>query len=232
MPNPWNYQNKGLGKDTNFDAVNLGGQALKYLVPAARMLGNERALKNLRKESKLKLQPVSMLHGNVKDLARPNFTPRFRPAAGSSLSEYISGQKFSDAQARQMEVNYELENGKYKNEQERGIRESRNQETLYNTGLVNESRKFNTSNAQNEKLYRMQQQEDLQLGMTETALNDLTNKNYLDAAEKSSAASNILRYGQPGTPEYQKALKYYYNSIGEENLGGGGKIKRTTKFSR
>jgi len=223
------FQPKGLGQQGEFDPVNLGGQALKYIVPAARLLGNQRALRNLRKDSKLNFDPVSLYHGAVRDIPRPNMTPRYRPAAGSSLSEFVSGQKYADAAQRQMEADFNVTNASSRIQQEKGIRDSMNQERLLNANLQASARQFNAQNAQNEKLMRMANQEELELGLTETALNDLSQRNYLDAAKKASAAGNILRYGDPGSPEYQRALKYYMDTIGEMNMGG--KLKRKTKFS-
>lgn len=224
-----NYGHKQLGAGNGFDWINAGGQALKYIVPAARMLGNERALRTLRKQSKLKFDPVSLYHGAVRDMPTPNAVPRYRPAAGSSLAEYISGQKYTDAAQRSEQNQYQYNNALSKLDQEGRIRESRNQEILGNATQKAQVRGFNAANAQNEKMYRMQQQEELQLGMTETAMNDLTNKNYVDAAEKSSAAANILRYGDPNSPQYKKAMEYYTGQIMEFNAGG--KVKRT-KFSK
>lgn len=229
MPPKYRFQTKGLSGGESTDWVNLGGQALKYIVPAARLLGNEKALRGLRRDSKLSFDPVSLYHGAVRDMPRPNFTPRSRPAPGSSLAEYVAGQKFSDAQARAMGADFEMQNAASRLQQEGAIRNSRNQEILLNSNLQATARQFNAQNAQNEKLMRMGQQEELELGLTETALNDLSQKNYLDAAKKASAAANVLRYGNPGSPEYQKALKYYMDTIGEMNMGG--KLKRKTKLS-
>lgn len=226
---PFRFQTKSLGGNSGFDWINAGGQALKYIIPAARMLGNERALRSLRKDSKLTFDPVSLQHGVVRDIPRPNITSRYRPTAGSSLAEFIYGQKYADASQRAMGADFEVQNASSRIQQERDIRNSRNQEILLNANLQAGARQFNAQNAQNEKLIRMANQEELELGLTETALNDLSQKNYLDAAKKASAAGNVLRYGDPGSPEYQRALKYYMDTIGEMNMGG--KLKKKTKFS-
>ena len=230
MPLP-NYRFRTItpGEGRDVDLVNLGGQALKYIIPGARLLSNERALRGLRRDSRIDFPPVSLYHGAIRDLPRPNLTPRFRPAAGSSLAEFVSGQKYADASQRAMEADFEVQNAASRIQQERGIRDSRNQEILLNANLQASAKQFNAQNAQNEKLMRMANQEELELGLTETALNDLIQRNYLDAAKKASAAGNILRYGDPGSPEYQRALKYYMDAIGEMNMGG--KLKKKTKFS-
>jgi hypothetical protein len=229
MPSRFRFQTKQLNQNGGFDAINTGGQALKYIVPAARMLGNEKALRRLRKESVLTPETVSLYHGAVRDIPRPNLIPRYRPSQGSSLAEYVIGQKFADADARALTANYELNNAASRIDQENTIRNSKNQEIMTNVQLRNAARHFNASNAQAEKMQRMREQEELQLGLVETTQNDISQRNYIEAAQRASAASNILRYGDPNSPEYQRALKYFMGTLGEFKTGG--KLRRKTKFS-
>lgn len=221
------YETKGLsGGGDGVDLVNLGGQALKYLIPAARLIGNERAMQKLRSQAQFKFQPVNLMRGAVRDIPRPNFGLRYREPQGSSLMEQIAGQKFGDAQQRDAEANYNIQNALSRIEQQNKQVDVANQENMVNTDMANRAKAMNAQNANYQQLLRMGQQEDLELGLTETALNDVTQRNYLQSSQQASAAADILRYGTPGTPEYQSALSYYMNTINGNKLGS-----KKTKFN-
>lgn len=218
----------------DFDLLNTVGNSMRYIVPLSRLLGNNRRMKQLEKDSKFTPSKVSLLHGVESGLPRPNFGLRYREPMGSSLSEHVAGQKFADAQQREAERAFNIQDALTRREQRSGIRASKNQETIMNTELENRAKAFNAQNANYERLLRMGQQDELMLGLTETLTNDLTQRNYLKASEKASAAANILRTATPGTDIYNKALKYYMDILDEERSGkkaNGGKIKTKTKFS-
>lgn len=224
------------GNKGNVDLVNVGAQSLKYLVPTARLLSNEKHLKDLRSKSQLNLDKVHMMYGKVQDLQRPNFAMRYRDPAGSSLQELIGGQKFDDAQQRQAERDWQLQNSTSRIQQQQAVNQNMNQENSINTQITNAGKQYNTNIANNERFMRMGNQEELELGLTETALNDVNQKNYLDATKEASAAADILRYGQPGTDEYNQAQKYYMGVVGRNKSQTpikefGGKLKRKTKLS-
>lgn len=227
--------NENTGTE-NTDLLNVGAQSLKYLVPAARLISNERKLKDLRSKSQLNLEKVQLMHGTVKDLQKPNFALRYRDPAGSSLAEMVGGQKFGDAQQREAERDWELQNSTSRIQQQQGINASKNQEASINNQITNAGKQFNANMANQERFARMANQEELELGLTETALNDVNQKNYLDATQEASTAADILRYGQPGSDEYKKAQEYYMNVVGRNKAESGRKepnrkLKRKTKLS-
>jgi len=230
MAKKFAFETKDLGESgEGFDLINIAGQSLKYLVPAAKLFQNEKQLKQLRKDSKVKFEPVSLLHGAVRDIPKPNFAqPSTKEYSGSSLNEFLGGQLFKNAQQKSAEREYSIQNSLSKIQQEEAIRGSQNQERGINNELVNREKAINAQNANYEKLLRMGQQDELLLGLTETAQNDLTQRNYLNASQKASAAADILRFGDPKSEIYQKALKYYQGNLEKEK---GGKIRLKTKFS-
>ena len=221
---------------SNLDLTNMGAQSLKYVVPAARLLSNDRKINDLRTKSQLNLDKVQLFHGTVRDLQRPNFGMRYRDPAGSSLQELIGGQKFADAQQRDAEREWQMQNSTSRIQQQQQINQIANQEALTNAQITNAGKQYNANIANNERFMRMNNQEELELGLTETAQNDINQKNYLDATKEASAAGDILRYGQPGTPEYNSALQYYMGVVNRNKAQTfpkefGGKLKRKTKLS-
>lgn len=236
----YSFETKGLrgtssSQSGDIDLADTAAQSLKYLVPGARLLNNDKAIKDLRTKSQLNLDKVRLYHGVVRDMPKPNFALRYREPEGSSLSELSNSQKFGDAQQREAERNYELQNATSRIQQQQNINQSMNQEQMVNTQITNAGKQYNANIANNERFMRMGNQEELELGLTETALNDNNQKNYLDATKKASAAADILRYGQPGTPEYQQAQQYYSDTLKTDgpppSKKFGGRLKRKTKLS-
>jgi hypothetical protein len=213
-----NYQAKFPGEVDPFangnKALDYIGTAGKYILP---FIGEGLARKAWKDVKPMKWSDANYKTGAVRDLPVPNLNLRARNPVGPDVQSELTGQKFADAQQRDAQANYQIQNAMSKLEQENQVLArtnegiARNKQGRLQTDMVNAQLNTTKAGAMADT-YR-----EPFIAAQQHLNQDMSSSAYLDFAKKSALAEQILKYGDKG-PHYNSALKWI-------NAKKGGKLK-------
>jgi hypothetical protein len=227
------------GEENNFDYLGAAGTVAKYGVPLAVILSTNARAKKLREDANVDLEEPELMVGRVRGLRRPNFGLRRRDPAGSSLAEYVAGQKYGDAFQRDQEINFEIADEQTRIGQENEVLNRTNQSVLAKNQVRNQEKLIRGNVSAQELLSNtLPFKQEAILGLYHNFQSDITQAGYVDALydrmrtqERSQNAATVLT-NPMSSEEDRKAARDYimkgFDTIPEKKKGG--KLRAKTKF--
>ncbi len=204
-----------FGKDNV--AGDVAGKVAKYALP---FIGEGLARKELNKIKPADFKTADFMTGAVHDLPRPNMKLRYREPVGPDVQGEIAGQKFADAQERDAEANYQIQNSMSKLSQMDQILNRTNQGIQFNTQGKNQNSMFNAQQKMQVAGAKAESMKEPFIAAQQHLATDISTGAYLSTAKKSQLAEEILKYEKPGSPRYEMAVRWL----------GGAKGKKGMKF--
>lgn len=210
MPPKFGFANIG-SNPSNIDPTGIAMEVAKYGIPLATLLSNRKRMRELQERSTPDLEEVNLPLGTVRDMQRPTMAVRSREPMGSSLSEQLASQKFSDAFQTQSVQNFEMQNAQSKIAQEQAILERAGQQEMINADIRNRGSLMDSQLASREYLYDKM--------FNRETIGDLFGNFQLDMSDRAKSmtmgsvkrAEYILKFPEQFEefPELREAAKRY-----------------------
>lgn len=185
-------------------ALDVAGKVAKYALP---FIGTHLANRELSKVKSVNFKPAQLMAGVVSDVPRPNFGLRYRVPTGNDVQSEVAGQKFADAQQKEMEANYNVANAQSRIAQGQQVVNNLNRNEMYNNQGENNARLFNANQIMNLASARAQNVQEPFIAAQHHLATDISTDAYLKTSKDTESAEAILKSAPYGSKEWIKAAE-------------------------